>query len=163
MGSNRIGAVSFPGRRRPFIVVGVLCAIGVAGGVLFGIAAGNAGGLVAAAVFAAVLVPTARRVFDSGPALVFDQDGVDARAAGVRVPWSMVTGVRHDAMPTPGTGARGFLVLRLTEGEPERSGPLAPRPRDTKDGRELWISLTGVDANPGDVIEAARAQLAQAR
>jgi hypothetical protein len=67
-------------------------------------------------------------------------------------------------MPTPGTGARGFLILRLgDDARIERSGPLAPRPRDTKEGRELWISLTGVDANPGDVIEAARAQHAQAR
>lgn len=156
--------MSFPGRRRPFIVVGTLLAIGVAGGVLFGIAAGNAGGLFAAAVFALGLVPVARRALDRGPALVFDADGVDARAAGVRLPWSTVSGIRHDAMPTPGTGARGFLVVKLAPGaEPERSGVLAPRPRETKEGREVWISLTGVDANPGDVIDAARAQHAQAR
>ena len=67
-------------------------------------------------------------------------------------------------MPTPGTGARGFLIVQLADGASiERSGPLAPRPRDTKEGRELWISLTGVDANPGDVIDAARARHAQAR
>jgi hypothetical protein len=156
--------VSFPGRRRPFIVVGALLAAGVAGSVFFGIVAGNAGGLIAAAVFALALVPTLRRALDNGPALVFDSDAVDARAAGVKVPWSGVTGVRHDAMPTPGTGARGFLILGLTPDAPlERSGFLAPRPRDAKEGRELWISLTGVDANPGDVIDAARAQHAQAR
>jgi hypothetical protein len=151
--------MEFPGRRRPFLVVGGLLAIGVAAGVFFGAIASNVGGFIAAAIFAAALVPTARRAFDTGPALVIDSNGVDARAAGASLDWSDVTSIRHDSMPTPGTGARGFLILGLKpDAAPRRSGFLAPRPRDTKEGREIWISLTGIDANPGDIVEAARSQ-----
>ncbi len=151
--------MEYPGRRRPFLVVAGLLGLCLAASLLLALVAGASGGFIAAGLFALVLVPILKRGFDTGPALIIDGNGVDARAAGTNIAWSDVRGVRHDAMPTPGTGARGFLIVELREGaEPQRSGPLAPRTRNTTDGPEVWISLTGVEANPGDVLDLARAE-----
>lgn len=154
----------FPPRRIPYVVVGGMLALMLVASVVFGALHGGPAGLIAAAVFAAALVPTVRRAFDRGPALTLDERGVDARAAGVQLDWSDVTGIRHKALPTPGTGGRGFLVLALAQqaSEPRRSSPIAPRPRDADDGgRELWIALTGIDATPAEVLAAAKAARAR--
>lgn len=155
---------AFPPRRRPFLIVGGALILLIFLSVFFAASSASAGGLVAAAVFALVLVPVGRQGLGRGPGLVVGDDGLDARAAGVQVAWSEVTGVRHERLATPGTGGRGFLVLGLARADaPRRSGLLAPRARATDDGPELWIPLSGIDAQPRDVLEAATAARARAR
>jgi hypothetical protein len=162
---NHDMAVEFPARHTPFVVVGVLLAVLLVASLLFGAIGGSAGGVVAAAVFALALVPTVRRAADDGPALTADREGIDARAAGVRLSWSDVIALRHQSMPTPGTGARGFLVVELAaDATPERSSPIAPRPKDGEDGnRELWIPMTGIEAAPSEVLDGVRQARADAR
>jgi len=156
--------VEFPARRNPFLIVGAFLALCLLASVVFGAATGNVGGLVAGLIFFAALVPTARRAFDKGPAMIIDSNGVTARAGGVTVNWEDVTGVRHHAVPTPGTGARGFLILGLKEGvTPERTSMIGSRPRKTDHGPEIWIPLTGIEASPKEVLETAMAQRAAAR
>lgn len=155
---------AFAPRRRPFLIVGGTLAALVLVSVFFGVASGNPGGFVAAGVFALVLVPVARQGLGCGPGLVVAAEGVDARAAGVQVAWSDVTAVRHERLATPGTGGRGFLVLGLARADaPRRSGLLAPRARVTDAGPELWIPLSGIDAQPRDVLDGATAARSSAR
>lgn len=157
--------MEFPARRMPFFVVGVLLGSLLAASLLFFAISGAVGGLVAAAVFALALVPTARRGLDKGPALIAGPTSLDARAAGVRLSWDEVTGVRHHTMPTPGTGGRGFLAVGITpDARPERTSVLAPRPKDADDGgRELWIPMTGIEAPPDEVLAGVQQARSEAR
>lgn len=157
--------MEFPARREPYLAVGLLLLVALLGSLFFGVAGGNAGGIVAAAIFALALVPVARRALDRGPALIADGAGIDARAAGVRLTWDEVAGLRHQSMPTPGTGGRGFLVVELApSAEPQRSSPIAPRPKDGEDGRrELWIPMTGIEAAPSEVLDGVREARSDAR
>jgi hypothetical protein len=156
--------MEFPARRVPYFVVGVLLASMLAASLLFFAISGAVGGLIAAVIFALALVPTARRGFDKGPALTAGPTGLDARAAGVRLSWDDVSGVRHHTMPTPGTGGRGFLVVGLSpDAQPERTSVLAPRPKDADGGRELWIPMTGIEAAPEEVLAGVQQARSEAR
>lgn len=156
--------MEFPARRAPFIMVGFLLLIALLASVFFGALSGSVGGVVAAAIFAVALVPTARRALDRGPALIADDDGIDARAAGVSLAWDDVAGLRHQSMPTPGTGGRGFLVVELTaSAEPHRGSLIAPRPKHGEGGPELWIPMTGIEAAPIEVLDGVREARAAAR
>jgi hypothetical protein len=156
--------VDFPARRQPFIIVGAFLALCLVASVAFGAATGNIGGLVAALIFFVALVPTWRRAFDKEPAMTIDSNGVTARAGGVIVLWDEVTGVRQHAVPTPGTGGRGFLILGLKEGvTPERTSIIGSRPKKGDNGPEIWIPLTGIEASPKEVLETAMQQRALAQ